>query len=254
MEYQVETGRPLDLVTPVDIAAKLMWLKLFDRNPFYPTLVDKVAVRQVVEARANVDLLIDLYGVWTNPDEIDPGTLPRHFVLKASHGWNLGRYVDQESDDWGEVIATARRWLGVRHELRHGEWAYSQVEPRLLAERRLEAMDDGPAPADYKFFCFGGEPVFLKCDVGRFGETGSQAYLSLGWDPMPFRNPNHPGPSRLPPRPDSLDEMIEVARLLSANLPFARIDLYDERSRGPVWRGHPLSVWRKSTIRTVELE
>ena len=48
-KFQKITGYSLDLDTPKTFNEKLQWLKLYDRNPLYTTLVDKVAVKTYVE-------------------------------------------------------------------------------------------------------------------------------------------------------------------------------------------------------------
>lgn len=38
-------GTELDLNNPITFNQKLNWMKLFDRNPLYTRLVDKIAVK-----------------------------------------------------------------------------------------------------------------------------------------------------------------------------------------------------------------
>ena len=47
--YKVMTGQKLDLNNPKTFNEKLQWLKLYDRNPLYTTLVDKFAVREYIK-------------------------------------------------------------------------------------------------------------------------------------------------------------------------------------------------------------
>jgi len=43
--YRGVLGRPLHLDPPVLYSEKIQWLKLHDKNPIYPILCDKIAVR-----------------------------------------------------------------------------------------------------------------------------------------------------------------------------------------------------------------
>ncbi len=226
MEYRLNTSHPLCLQKPTTFAAKLNWLKFNDRRTLYGRLVDKAEARVVVRERWSANILIEEYGVYTDPVEIPWSNLPPRAVVKATHGWNMNHIV-WETDPrppTPSTIAELRSWLSVRHELRHAEWAYSLVPARLLVEAFLDEPVGGLA--DYKFFCFNGVPAFLKVDVGRSGSR-TQGYLDLNWDPLPFRNPNVPPLERPPARPQCIEEMIDVARALSFGIPFVRVDLYE---------------------------
>lgn len=225
-EYQLCSGRPLDFHLPDTLSAKLHWLKFNDRRPLYGRLVDKAAARQVVADRASKNLLTDLRGVYQSTREVPWLELDGDVIVKATHGWNMNlplREGDQRPPD-SSVLAMVEGWLAVRHELRHAEWAYSLVPARLLVEELLKVP--GGDLVDYKFFCFGGEPRFLKVDVGR-RTLRTQGYLDLNWDPLPFHNPRVPPLVAAPRRPSTLATMIEVSRALSAGLPFVRVDLYE---------------------------
>jgi hypothetical protein len=42
-------GKPLNLRSPKTFNEKLQWLKLYNHNPLYTTLVDKYAVKQLIK-------------------------------------------------------------------------------------------------------------------------------------------------------------------------------------------------------------
>ena len=46
--YRLKLGRKLDLKNPKRFTEKLQWLKLYDRKPNYPKLVDKAEVKDYV--------------------------------------------------------------------------------------------------------------------------------------------------------------------------------------------------------------
>ena len=50
-KYRLSFGRNLNLENPQTFNEKLQWLKLYDRNPLYTTLVDKYAVRQYIKEK-----------------------------------------------------------------------------------------------------------------------------------------------------------------------------------------------------------
>ncbi|WP_437873481.1 ATP-grasp fold amidoligase family protein [Sorangium sp. So ce363] len=224
MEYRLDNGKELDLANPRDIASKLHWLKIHDRRRRYGELVDKFAVRKFVAERVGTEILNECFGVYHDPDEIDVAAFPEKFVVKATHGWDMNLLCRERSSvNWAEAKSRLREWLAVRHELRHGEWAYSLAQPRLIAEAWME--EPSGDLTDYKFFCFDGEPGFFKIDRGR-ASTRTQGYFGLDCKPLPFRNPNLEPLDRALDVPPNIDSMLDVARRLSAGLPFVRVDLY----------------------------
>ena len=89
--------------------------------------------------------------------------------------------------------------------------------------------------ADYKFFCFNGEPMY--CQVIRDRSTAETIdFYDMKWRLMPFVGLNPVARNGLIPvarnglipvaRPDHLDEMIDICRKLADKAPFTRVDLY----------------------------
>ena len=204
-------------------------MKLYYRHPDLGRYVDKIACREIVTARAGDNLLPKLYWTGTEIDELDKARPNVPFVLKANHGWNMNRfYRDPTTFNAADVRDLTAKWLATNHYLRHGEWAYSQITPRLLAEELL-CPEQGPL-YDFKFFCFNGVPKFLKVDAGR-ESVRKQAYLDLDWQMMPCHNPNYQFFSDIPPRPPHFNQLVELAHTLAEGLAFVRLDLYDTGER-----------------------
>ena len=85
-KYKSRFNKKLNLNDPQTFNEKLQWLKLYDRNPLYTTLVDKYAVRQYIADTIGEEYLIPLIGgPWKSFDEIDFKALPNQFVLKCTH-------------------------------------------------------------------------------------------------------------------------------------------------------------------------
>lgn len=229
LEYFQDNGWELDLDNPVDIASKLHWLKAFYRDERYPVMADKLAARDIVRQAAGDAYLSELHWSGARLPAAPPAGLPARFMLKANHGWNMNSPVDLDHVDWSELRCTTDAWLAMRHELRHGEWAYSGVPPRLLAEELLEPADG--ELLDYKLYCFHGEPAFFRVDAVR--ECGRvQRHCDLRWQPLPFTIRQYPQLALHElSQPANWEEMIWLARRLAADVPFVRVDLYNIESR-----------------------
>lgn len=88
--FMQKLGAELSLSNPKRFSEKLQWLKLFYREPLIETCSDKYTARKYIE-EIHQELLNELLGVYDSMDDIDFNSLPRQFVLKATHGsgWNL---------------------------------------------------------------------------------------------------------------------------------------------------------------------
>ena len=84
-QFHYVFGYRLDLKHPKTFNEKLQWLKLYDRNPLYTTLVDKYAVKQWVADKIGEQYVIPTLAVYDSVDEICWDDLPKQFVMKCTH-------------------------------------------------------------------------------------------------------------------------------------------------------------------------
>lgn len=103
------------------------------------------------------------------------------------------------------------------------EWVYKNIQPRIICEAFLESLD-GFGLLDYKFFCFNGEPKLVQVDYDRFTNHTRNMY-NIDWELQPFCY-LYVNSRKEADKPENLDEMITVAKRLSAGIPFCRVDLY----------------------------
>ena len=70
--YRANFGKKLHWKNPKTYNEKLQWLKLYDRNPVYSTMVDKYTAKQFVSERIGSQYVVPLLGgPWDSFDEID---------------------------------------------------------------------------------------------------------------------------------------------------------------------------------------
>ena len=84
--FKLRTGHFLNLKKPQTFGEKIQWLKVYNRQNYYSTLVDKVEVKNYVAPIVGAEHVIPTIGVWDRPENIDWESLPNQFVLKTSHG------------------------------------------------------------------------------------------------------------------------------------------------------------------------
>ncbi len=196
-------------------------------------MVDKFAVKDHVADVIGCEYIIPTLGVWNTPTEIDFDALPDKFVLKTTHGGGGGGVVICRDKATFDVVAARSK---LRNSLKsdiykyYREWPYKNVPRRIIAEKFIDVPDKADL-TDYKFFCFNGEPRFLKVDFDRFVDHHAN-YYDLEWNLLPF------GEAEIPPVeshvehcPPNFDKMITIARKLSKGHPFLRVDLYNVAGR-----------------------
>ena len=93
-------------------------------------------------------------------------------------------------------------------------------------------MPDGTGRTNYKFHCFNGEPRLILVCTDRFANTGLQeSFFDLEWNLIDVKRPGHSQCTPPPKKPKKLEEMLNIARNLSTEFPFVRIDLYETETQ-----------------------
>ena len=220
-------GEKLHLKNPVTFNEKLQWLKVYDHKPEYTALVDKLSAKKEVGKLIGKEYIVPVYGIWKRADEIDFDKLPERFVLKCNH--DQGSVVlirNKENMDRDAVIKDLNRKLKRNAYYGTREYPYKNIKPRVFAE---EYLDNNII--DYKFYCFNGEPKFLYCGQGLTEDHSLKIdFYDLNWKLMPFYRTDYHRLGQIP-KPSHFEEMVHIAKNLSAKVPFVRIDLFEVNDR-----------------------
>lgn len=232
LAYFLIFKRKINLENPKDFNEKIQWLKLFWQDPLVLQGADKYRVREILQKNNLEEILIPLYGVYSNADEIDWDRLPQKFIIKTNNASGTNLIVqDKSTINKSKIIKQLNRWIKINFSYHALEPQYQSIVPKIIVEKLLE--DNGNL-IDYRFFCFNGEPKFLYVSVdGEFDENGvsdkivRKIYLDFEWNELPYGNENLKKLDKLPTKPSNLDEMLSIAKKLSRDIPFVRVDLYN---------------------------
>lgn len=227
--YRYYTGKKLSLENPKELNEKIQWLKVYYRPKILNQLVDKYAVRQYVIDTIGEEYLNECYGVYDKVSEVNFDNLPNQFVLKGVHGSGFNLIV-KDKNKLNKIAARLKmkKWLFHNFYYKAGlEWAYKDVKPRIIAEKYLEELDRGELH-DYKFFCFHGVPKFIHVDVDRFGGH-QRLFYDTQWNKLPYKH-YLPNDTEIE-KPDTLEHMLRIAKLLSKDFPMVRVDLYSTQGK-----------------------
>lgn len=225
--FRIVMGKRLDLKNPTSYNEKLQWLKLYDRNPLYTKLVDKVAVKDYVASIIGNEYIIPTLKVYKSPEEVRIEDLPERFVLKTNHdGDSLGVFVckDKKNFDFNKAISILSKNLQHNYYYTGREWPYKNVNPVIFAEEYKE--DEFGELRDYKFFCFNGVVKALFVATDRTVGHVKFDYFDRDFNHLDFTQ-SHPMSNVTLKKPDNFKKMIELAERLSKGLPHVRIDLYN---------------------------
>lgn len=225
--YYLNIHKKLNLSNPQTFNEKINWLKLYDHNPLYTTLVDKLRVKDFVAGKIGQDHVIKTIDVWESVDEIDWNKLPNRFVLKTNHGGgNVGVIICRDKSCFDIRQAKKKLALALKQNLYFSsrEWPYKNIKPMIFAEEYME--DEYGELRDYKFFCFNGKCKMLFVATERQSrEEPFFNFFDQSFHSLPFKQ-GHPVNPVIPEKPAGFESMVNIAEKLSEGLPHVRIDLY----------------------------
>jgi len=197
--------------------------KLFTNDELFTIVSDKYAVRDYVREKVGDEVLNPVYHVTDDPDTIPFESLPSKFVIKSTHG--SGQIIivdDKEEADIENIRSQCSNWLDTEFGQDTREYWYSEIEPKILVERRIQDSQH-KAPLDFKIFVFNGSAEYIQVNIGRFSDL-TERFYDTDWNPMEFTHAYEKGPKV--DEPAKLDRMIEVAEALGEDFEFVRVDLY----------------------------
>ncbi len=229
LRFRKKLGCKLDLINPASFNQKLVWKKLYDRNPLLPVTSDKYAVRFFVKDVFGTEeaekILIPLLYMTDQPENIPFDELPEEYVIKANHGYGAKACIfvkDDAPPDKGNIIRVSKKWLGSSYGALAHEWAYQSIKRKVIIEK-LVKDENGNLPKDYKFFIFHGKCRLIQVDHNRFSKHVRTLY-SPDWKPLEISYSYPRGQEE--PVPSKIDRMIYLSEKLSKHFDFVRVDLY----------------------------
>lgn len=228
VRYKAVFKKKLDLDNPKTFKEKLLKLKLkrYINDSLVIKCADKYAVREYVTEKGCESILIPLLASYNNANEIEWDKLPESFVIK----WNFGcgfNIICPEKDklDITSTIKKLNNWKKDKSYLIHSEMQYGKAKKKIIIEKYLKP-NNGELPADYKVYCFNGEPqaILYMCDRGT--KQMSAAFFDKDWNFISETGKSYNNVSNDISAPACLKEMIDVSRKLSQPFEFVRMDYY----------------------------
>lgn len=237
IDAKLRFHRKLNLKNPQTLADKVSYISLHTLPELAVTCTDKWEVRSYVRNKGLGEILIPVYGgAISDADDLDFLRLPDRFVLKATHGCRMN-LVCTDKTELSEAACreTIARWLRTTYGTYSMEPHYRSIPHRVYCEECLGAPEQ---MVDYKIHCLNGEPSFILVCNARTSDADQASAVTmnlydLDWnwiDGLQTYGRHCPGKGNVP-RPEHLEQMIQIARVLSADFDFVRVDLYDIKGK-----------------------
>jgi hypothetical protein len=222
-QFRASLGYDGDFENPRTYQEKIQFRKLYGNHRFYALAADKYRVRDYVASKVGPEHLVPLLGAY---DRLQPSVfdaLPQQFVIKANHGckWNQIVY-DKSALDIDRVVRRFNTMCRRRYGWTAGERHYNFIKPKIVIEELLRGPDGG-LPWDYNFFCYHG-PGGFDYSFSICSPDSKGAAFTRDWEILATNLSEQELAPHL--RPASFDAMVRVARDVSADLDFVRVDLY----------------------------
>lgn len=223
--YKILIHEKLDLKKPKTLNEKMQWLKLYyyPNNSLAIQCTDKYQVREYIAQKGLDAKLTNLLGVWENARNIDWDRLPDKFVLKCTHGCAYNIICkDKSTFDKRAATKQLNKWLKEDFAAFNVELHYGKIKPRrIIAEEFL-----GDKLIDYKFFCFNGQPQFLYISSDLIHDRQAQiGFFDVNGSKIPLIRDDYEDIGDIE-MPECFGEMLESAKVLSADFPFVRVDFF----------------------------
>lgn len=217
-----------NLTSPHNISEILISRILNDEMVKYAHLVDKIQVREYIKSKGLDRILLKHYHYWDDANDIKEEELPETFVLKTNNGAS-GKDIFICRDKNRFDLENAKKQLAkAQKKVYEYEKQYNEIRSRVLCEELIDTGSDS-WPVDYKFTCIHGAPVDIF--VGSQREKGVKfCTRNLDWSELKNTKQSFL-PDVIPPKPKHLDDMISIAKVLSADFDFVRVDLYEYKDQ-----------------------
>lgn len=229
ISHRQKIGRFPNLKSPTTFNEKILY-RCLHPDPRFAELTDKLTVRDYVARKIGAEHLIPLIA---DPDSFTEAvfeSLPTSFVMKANHGSGFVKVVRNKAETtFQELSQLADKWLTTDFYRIARERHYRTIKPKIFFETLL--LDrSGQIPPDLKLHCFHGAPgeqiIYIAVISGRFGDSPRGDMYDSRWNRLDIAFGHYPMSDEAAPCPHNLAEILDIAKVLSADFGYVRVDLY----------------------------
>lgn len=220
-----------NVAVPTRYNEKMLWRKIFDRNPLFITFSDKLATKEFQAQRCRGLTILPVLWKGLDASKIPNALLGKAVVVKASHGPGFC-YFHLPSDGPGPLpVHNINRWLTKSYGRGKLEWAYRFVKKNLFVEELILPTHQSPL-IDISVHASDGRCLLIEAVVENKTKNQRKGYFrpdGTRWSEIekrrmtPADNPPLPADFELP---STHADAIEHTRHMSIGIDYARFDFF----------------------------
>ncbi len=216
-----------NLDNPTTFNEKIQWLNLYYHNPLLTKCADKSTFKDYLQEIGLSDYSVPTIGIYDNVNQIDFSALPDEYVIKSNWGGASTQVLiidKQNKISIKEIKTKASSWLlPFASSYPYAfNWLYKNVKPRLIIEPLLKPSSG--ELQDFKIYCFNGIPHYLQV-YKKENDAMTCTYFDMEFKRLDLTKTRKSYDGILQ-KPENLDKMIEIAKLVSKPFPLLRVDFY----------------------------
>ncbi|WP_213548457.1 ATP-grasp fold amidoligase family protein [Vannielia litorea] len=225
-------GRRFSLALPKCTNDKFLWRKVFDRDPLFTRLCDKLEAKRIVQTRAPEVAIPEVLWVGEDARAIPAELFRADALVKTNHGAGTNILLRDTALSPGEIAARINRHLRKPYGRSTGQWGYRNIPRRVFVERRIDA----PGLVELKVYIAGGHVPRVLHIVDRFGRPHGDVWkddgsgLTLSEEPYLTAED-----APCLPLPASTGAAIDAARQIAGEIDYIRVDFMTDGTR--LWFG-----------------
>jgi hypothetical protein len=210
--------------TPKCYHEKVHWRKLVDHNPIFPNLSDKLAAKEIAQARCHELPVAQVLWTGTDPQFLPANIVTGNVVVKTNQCCGSNIFVADGNPAYAEIVNRVLHWMAISYDRKHGEWGYRDVPRRIFIEEMLVLGGEG-LPTDIKVHAFDGGigHVWVADKLGGRSRTYDADGLALA-----VRDSTYPSEQQALPDSPAIRALVRqalhLAPRLLGGLDYARID------------------------------
>ena len=189
-------------------------------DPLRVFVSDKEFLKLYVKAVVGDQYNVPTIDIIRNYSTIDNYHFPANCCIKPTHA---SKRVILRTDASPIDRDKIKKWADLNYYTILREANYKMLTPKIIVEPLIFGKKN---IEDYKIFCYKGTPKIIQVDVDRY-INHKQKIFDSDWNELSFTI-KYPRSEKIIPKPDVLEEMLEVAAKISKPFSFIRVDLYSE--------------------------
>lgn len=225
--YKIIMGHKLNLKNPKKFSEKIQFRKIYGNNEFYSIIADKFLVRNYIKEKIGDKYLIPLYGVYEKIEKNNLEKIEVPFILKTNNG-SGGHYIIKNNEEKNNknMYLKLNKEVNKFYGKLHLEKFYNYIKPKIIVEKLI--LEANKLPSDIKIHCFNNKDnnktKFLIQIIKNRDTNMEMSYYDEEWNLLDIISNNKLLKEE---KPDQLNEMLEIARKLSEDFDYLRVDLYN---------------------------